>query len=290
MTDREKVVRFIRRGRARLEAARLLRAAARGSLLAGAPALALLLAGKLLGASRLTGALPWALLAAGALLGCGLARAAGSVPLAAAALWLDQRLGTKERLATVCTRPDDEFSRHVAREVLASLALPRLPVPREAGWLPAALFLLFGAGLVPAAERASPAPLPGLPATTAGAAVPEPLPDLAPLLARIAEGGAPGPEEARLLERAIEERVARPEDRSAARKALEKARAGDRAAAREVASALAEGAGGRGGFEGEGAGNAAAWEGTAGRRPVLPYPEEQDFLRAYRRALAEGGS
>lgn len=291
MTDREDVLSFIRRGRVRLEAARLLRAAARGALLAGAPALALLLAGKFLGASPLTGPLPWFLLAAGALLGFGFARASGRVPLEAAALWLDHRLGTSERLATVCTRPDDEFTRRAAREVVASMALPRLPVPREAGWLPAAFFLLFGAGLVPAAERASPAPLPGLSATPGGAAATQgALPDLAPLLARLAEGAAPGAEEARLLERAIEERVARPEDRRTAREALEKAREGDGAAAREVAGALAEGAGGRGGNEGKGAGTAAEAEGAAGRRPVLPYPEEQDYLRAYRRALAEGGS
>ena len=99
LTDRTRSIRAGRRGRARLEALRLLRATSRGALAGGAVGMAVSIASRL----GLPGPdwLPWACVACGALAGAIGAAFGRGVPLPAAALFLDERLSTDERLVTV---------------------------------------------------------------------------------------------------------------------------------------------------------------------------------------------
>jgi hypothetical protein len=286
--ERASVERLVRRARARLEAARIVRAAARGALGLGAVALAAELLGKAWAPARGPDALPWLLLGAGALAGAAAAAARGRVGLADAALLLDRRLGTEERIVTVLTRGKDEFTDRAAAE-LAPARLPRIPLPREAGLVPAALFLLFAAGLLPEAVASPgvPAPRarPAQGAPTGAAAVPrpeEPPPDAAAAVERLAAGSAPAPEDVEPLREAIRRGLHTPEERARAAEALDRAKGGDAAAAREVARALS----GRGGVVApapppESPGAAPGGVGGA----AVAYPEEEEFLLAYRRAL-----
>jgi hypothetical protein len=262
---------LVARTRRRLEAVRVLKAAARGALAGGAAGLVALLAMKGMPALAVVPALPWALVAAGGLAGIAAAAWQRRIQPAAVALFLDARLGTRQRIATVATRPVDPFIERAAAEVSCEHR-PRLPFPREAALVPAALFLVFAASLLPEAGAA-----PGkvrvvvAGAGTDGAASAEAPAAVDPAdLDKLARGEPPAPAEAEKLREAVESRVNRPEERARAEAALDKALQGDRDAAAELARALAR-----------------EREGAAGLLQAGAYPEEVDFLREYRRARAE---
>jgi hypothetical protein len=158
----------------------------------------------------------------------------------------------------------------VAEELASLRRLPRLPLPREAALVPMALFLLFAAGLLPearagGAERAPAFAVAVAPGGEGAPAEAEALP-----LERLARGEPLAPREAEALREAIERGLRRPEERRAALLSLDRAARGEGEAAAEVAEALS-GRGRRG----------AALLPTA-------YPEAEEFVRAYRRALEEG--
>ncbi|MFQ5845644.1 MAG: hypothetical protein ACE5JG_11720, partial [Planctomycetota bacterium] len=238
-------------------------------------------------------AVAWGVLALGA--AAGLAREAWrpAVTPALAALYLDRRLGTGERIVTVCTRPRDPLRPLVARGIEVPRTLPRPPLPREATLLPAALFLLFAAGLLPEARASAGEAGPGAAAPDRPAGAGSAAPSVLPLaeLAGAVEGlreGAPPVERTPALRRAIEAVVPRPEDRRMLHGLLDRAERGDSGAARRVGEALgrALGAGRR---ETEPAPAAAAPGAGAGGRggafgPTL-YPGSQDLVRAYHAAL-----
>jgi hypothetical protein len=262
MAERDRVLRLVRRARRRLEAARLLKAAARGALAGTA-------AGLLVTPFRLS---PWAFPAAGAAAGLLLALFRRPIGLGSAALFLDHRLGTAERFATVATRPPDPLTDRVAGELAAVRRLPRSPLPRETALVPLALFLLFAAGLLPAAP--APEPAPGFAVAAAGAGDgEEAAPVDAEAVERLARGVPPAPAEIEAMREALERQLRRPEERRAALAALERARRGEEGAGAAVAEALRPRP-------------ADPKKGAA----LLPsaYPEAEEFVHAYRRALQEG--
>jgi hypothetical protein len=273
VSPRDRVFRLARRARAGLEAMRLLQGAARGALAGGGVGLVALLAMKLRPAWPVAVALPWVLVGAGAVLGLLVALTRPGIPLAAAALFLDRRLGTHERFVTVVTRPAGPLTDYVAAELAAWRRLPRLPFPREAALVPLALFLVFAAGLLPEAGageagRVVTVIVPG--GGTGGtdeASAPVPEIDDA-TLRELEQGRLARPAE---LEEMLEHRLHRPEDRQAARDALDRARLGDRAATRDVAETV----------------RALRHARRGGVTHVVAYPEEEKFLSEYRRARAE---
>jgi len=273
VSQRDRVFLFVRRARAGLEAMRLLQGAARGALAGGGVGLLTLLALKLWPAWPVAVALPWALLSAGAVLGVLVAVTRPRIPMAAAALFLDRRLETHERFVTVVTRPAaGPFTDHVAAELAAWRRLPRLPFPREAALVPVALFLVFAAGLLPEAGAGGAEPVATVivPAGGSGgteASVPPPEIDDATL--RELEEGKLARTAA--LREMLERRLHRPEDRKAARDALDRALEGDRAAARGVAETV----------------RALRQARSGGVMQAAAYPEEEEFLKEYRRARAE---
>lgn len=274
MTPREQVLRLVRRARVRLEAARLLKASARGALAGGAAGLACLLAMKLVAAWPVVPGVAWGLLVAGAL--SGLLRAVlveRSIGPVAAALFLDRRLRARERFVTVLTCPPGARTDRIALGLVALIRLPRIPFPREAALVPAAFFLLFAAGLLPAAGAAQPPSrrLVVVPAGSgAGGAGAEAVEVDPEALRELLEGQAPDPARAEQLDAAIEG-LHRPEERKAARDALERAQAGDAGAARDLARTL------RNGYE----------EGGGGLLQGSAYPEATEFVRQYRRAVSK---
>jgi hypothetical protein len=276
VTDRDRVLRLIRRVRAALEAVRLVQGAARGALAGGGIGLLVLVATKALPAWSAAPELAWALLGAGTVVGLLVAAVRPRISLAAAALFLDRRLAMQERFVTVLTRPADPFTTHVVAELAARHRLPRLPFPREVAVVPAALFLLFAAGLLP--EAGAPPAAPGFTVVvdSSGAGTEVFVPPLEigeEGLRRLEQGAPPADAEAVALREALEHRVHRPEDRRAAHAALERALQGDAAAAREVARTI----------------RATREAKTGGLTQVVAYPEAEEFLREYRRARAEEG-
>ncbi len=283
--DHGRVLALVRRTRRRLEATRLLRAASRGALVALVPALALAIAGRLWPASAPGAWAPWALLCAGAFALALAALFRDRIRPADAALFLDRELRTEERFVTVLGLPPGPLLDHLVGEIAPAPRRPRLPFPREIGYLPAALFVLFAAGLVPAASSAPPVAA----VASTGAALPDAAtPDAAPALAKLAAGAAPGPAEKASLLAAIDERLRRPEERVRARALLERAMGGGGAGASGDARSLAAMIGGSGGGEsgGDAVGPGARDGAPSGAIAVAPYPEERDFLLAYRRHLA----
>jgi hypothetical protein len=291
--EREQVARLVARARRRLEGARLLQDLSRGALLAGCAGLLAVLAMKVVPRWPFAPGLPWLLVGAGALAGTARALLRPRLSPAAAALYLDRRLGTDERIVTVVTCPPGPFTDRAAREIDAP-GLPRLPFPREATWVPLALFCVFAAGLLPEAGATAPAPPRDFvlreTAGAAGTGAGEPPAEIAPqTLERLRAGAAPvGPEVQRVRD-ALERRLHRPEDRARARDALERALEGDGAAAQEIArtiEGLEAGAVAPAGEE-PGAAPAARDGGESGAlvRPSA-YPEAEAFLRDYRRGLA----
>ena len=271
MSARDRILRFVRRARAGLEAIRLLQGAARGALAGAGVGLVALLAMKLWPAWPVAAALPWGLLSAGAVLGALVAGTRPRIPLAAAALFLDRRLETCERFVTVVTRPADPFTEFVTDELAVRRRLPRLPFPREVALVPLALFLVFAAGLLPEAGAGEArtlltvaAPAGGMAAATAGS--PPEIDDT--ILKDLEQGRLTRPAELREM---LEHRLHRPEDRKAARDALDRALKGDRAAARDVAETA----------------RALRQAKRGGVTRAAAYPEEEEFLKEYRRARAE---
>jgi hypothetical protein len=275
VSRRDRILGLVRRTRAGLEAMRLLQGAARGALAGAGVGLVALLAMKLRPAWPVVPVLPWALLLGGAVLGGVLAALRPRVPLAAAALFLDLRLETHERFATVVTRPSGPFTDHVAAELPDRCRMARLPFPRAAALVPAAVFLVFAAGLLPEAGiREAPssvyvtvvAPAGG----TAAAAEAPPTEIDDATLKELEQGRLRRPAELREM---LEHRLHRPEDRKAARDALDRALEGDRAAARDVAGQV----------------RALRRARRGGVTRAAAYPEEEEFLQQYRRARAEEG-
>jgi len=254
-------LRLVRRARRRLEAVRLLKAASRGAL-----------AGAALGLLSLPFAtlplLPWALLAAGALAGLVAALPGRPIGAAAAALYLDRRLGTHERFTTVATLPPDPLTMHVASEIPLPRRLPRSPVPREAALVPLAAFLLFAASLLPRAQAEAPAAEPELVVLPGPAAAGAPEVD-PQTLAKLAKGEKLKREEAEALREAIEREVRRPEERRAAEAALSRAQGGEGASGAEVLKALRPA------------------DRRGGMIRASAYPDAEEFVRAYRQALSE---
>jgi hypothetical protein len=214
--------------------------------------------------------LPWACMAAGALGGLALAFLRKPIGLAAAALYLDRRLGTAERFATVATRPPNPLTIRVAEELLSQKRLPRSPVPREVALVPLALFLLFAAGLLPAPRgEAREEAFVVAPARAGGSAEAAD----AATIAKLARGEPLTPREAEALREAIERGVRRPEERRAALAALDRAAGGEGASGAVAAELLLP--------------RAAGAEGAVLRAGA--YPDAEEFVRAYRRALEEDG-
>jgi hypothetical protein len=271
VSERDRIFRLVRRARAGLEGMRLLQGAARGALAGGGVGLVALLAMKLWPAWPVAAALPWALLLAGAVLGALVAVVRPRLPLSAAALFLDRRLGTRERFVTVVTRPAGPYTDFAAAELAMPGRLPRLPFPREAALVPVALFLVFAAGLLPEAGAGdartyvvAPAPAGGM-----AAATDEPPPEIDDAtLKELEQGRLTRPAE---LKEMLEHRLHRPEERKAARDALDRALRGDREAARGVAETV----------------RALRQARRGGVTQAAAYPEEEEFLREYRRARAE---
>lgn len=271
MSQRDRIVRLVRRARAGLDGMRLLQGAARGALVGGGVGLAALLAMKVRPAWPVAPVLPWALLLAGAGLGGLVALTRPRIRLAAAALFLDRRLGTDERFVTVVTRPPGPYTDHVAGELAAGRRLPRLPFPREVALVPAALFLVFAAGLLPEAGGAAARTFVAVPATGGGtaAAAEEPPPEIDDATLRdLEQGRLTRPAE---LKEMLERRLHLPEERKAARDAVDRALKGDGAAARGVAETV----------------RALRQARRGGVIRAVAYPEEEEFLREYRRARAE---
>jgi hypothetical protein len=282
---RDAARRFVRRGRARLEGVRLARAAARGALVGAGVGLVALAAHKLAGFGPAH--LAWVLLGTGAAVFLAAALGARRIGLPAAALWLDRELGTQERLTTLLVAAPGPFDERLQAE-LGAPRLPRLPLPREITLVPAALFLVFAAGLLPAGGGDTPVAPAAAPAATpvaegAGAEAP---PDVDADVARLKRGEAPS--EAAKVRAAIEKGLHRPEDRAEAQGALEKALKGDAAAGRELAAKLEALQGGAGDTD-----RAVASEPRAPVRPddggvsATPYTDRIVLVRAYRRALLE---
>jgi len=286
------VERVVRRARLRLDAVRLAKSAARGALAASAVALAFFRGG------------PWPVV--GALAGLVASLVRPRVPLAAAALFLDDRWGTKERVATLLTRPDTPFAARLAGEIELARRLPRVPFPREAAAVPAALLLVFAAGLLPDARADGGKRGTAMPSEAASEGRSLPPPEDAPrpdedARRRIAHGELPEePEARRDLREALERHLRRPEDRRAARAKLARAEEGDAQAARDLGRMLDEALGdreredpaadggkpsGAPGPPSDGAGASADAAGVV--RTAAVYPDEAGFLREYRRARAE---
>jgi hypothetical protein len=257
--------------RRRLEGLRLLQAAARGALVLAAGALLLVLL-------RAGNAWTWWLPLAGAVGGVGYALTRRAIAPASAAIFLDARNGTAERFTTILSKPSSKYAGRWAIE-LAGARIPRLAWPREAGLVPVALFLLFAAGLLPAAQEPE-AFLIADEQETEPAAEASGDPDAA--AERLGEKGALGPAESKAIERAIEAAFARPEERARARAELVKAKGGDVVAREQLGKALVEGAGALGGENGSRPETAGGRETGIDARLVSPYPEEYEYLRAYR--------
>jgi hypothetical protein len=144
-------------------------------------------------------------------------------------------------------------------------------VPRELTLVPMALFLLFAAGLLPARTVRAEAPVPSF-AVVAVPGAPGATPaDAAAAVEKLVRGQPPAPEEAEALRESVE-RLHEPEERQAARAALERALAGANDAAETVREMLRP--------------RAAEEMGGAALRPSA-YPEAEAFVRDYRRALQE---
>ena len=288
----------VRRTRRRLEGIHLLKTTARGVVCGAVAGTVLLLSLKLFpDAAGIGSTLAWSLVAAGAVAGLGRGIVTRRVDLSAAALFLDDRLATRQGIVTLLTCPEGRFAPRVEHAVGTVKKLPRMPFPREAGWLPAALFLLFAAGQVPARTAKRPEERSRWIAVPAAAGEIEQergetsIP--AGAMERLAAGETPGASAAAMLRTAIDRRIARPEDRRAAREALQGALRGDGSAARALARAL-DGQQGFGAAPGPGPGSkpgpGATVSGNRTGAAVIraeAYPEARDFLRRYRAALAK---
>ncbi|MDH3591451.1 MAG: hypothetical protein OER88_06210 [Planctomycetota bacterium] len=263
------------RMRRRLEGVRFLRAAARGTLAGAAGGCLVLLAAKLWPAAAPPAGWAWATVLAGAGIGALLALREPAIDAASAAIYLDKKLGTRSRFATVATRDGGPVDR-IAGELAVPPRLPATPLPRPVQWLPAALFVLAAGQLLPArASTSMSLPAPSAPvasATAGGAAVAGPI-DPQRLTAIDAETLADPTrrqENAELISTVVD----RPEDRAKAHAQLDQAQRGDAGAAKALEAALRR---------------ILAPEQPSGGavRTVAVYAGDADFLREFRAALAE---
>jgi len=301
VTDSHRALALVRRARRQLEALRLLRWGARGALLGAALALLWTLFDKAaaggsvslgLGPLALSAGLPFV----AALAGLAAAFMRPSIAPVAAALYLDRRCETDERFVTLWSLPRSAHADEWAAALAPVRRLPHLPLPREAGLLPVALFCLFAAGLLPAAngEELAVAGTPVAHAKTAesaGAPAEEQRADPERGERLLRERGVLTAAALEEIERAIEQGFVRPEERVVARAELERARAGDIAARERLGKALLEGAGALGDNAGPNEGvmeKPAAPEKAAGEEGAAhsPYPDAARYLRAYRVEVA----
>lgn len=287
---KQAIERLVRRGRARLEAMRFLRGAARGTLAGGAFGLVALAAQKL-GLSIPAWA-PWSLPAAGAVGGLVAAALSPRIALVSAALYLDDRLDTHERLVTIVTRDPGRFGPRILAELEGVQRLPRVPLPREFSLVPAALFLLFAVGLLPNANgEPGFAADPGSQETFLAGAFREAgamrAPDVSKAVARLARGDTPEAADVAGLRHAVDEAVFSPEQRRTALSELKRAAAGDGEAAKRVAKILKAALGGSG-ETGEPTPDRVVRNGDGGGAATATvYPKHRELVLAYRRALAE---
>ena len=296
MTDSHRALALVRRARRQLEALRLLRWGARGALLGAALALLWTLLAKAAADGSVPLALSVGLPVAAMLAGLAAAFMRPSIAPVAAALYLDRRCETDERFVTLWSLPGSEHADEWAAALASVRRLPHLPLPREAGLLPVALFCLFAAGLLPAARgeeiavaggqvaRAKAAESAGAPSQEQRAN-----PERGERLLR--EKGVLTDAALEEIERAIEQGFVRPEERVVARAELERARAGDTAARERLGKALLEGAGALGDNSGPDEKvlvKPVAPEKAAGEEGAAhsPYPDAARYLRAYRVEVA----
>lgn len=296
------LLRLVRRVRGRLELLRLAKACARGALVGGVAGVVLVLVGRFAPALRVGPLVPWGVLVAAATLAALGAMLFGRrFRTEDAALFLDDRLGTRGGIVTLLEMPAHPFASRFAAGADAR-AIPRLPFPREVPLVPVALFLLFGVGLLPgpavAGERRAEA-LVAVPSASVPGIEPvgADLAPIDPLLAELKQGTALSEPERESVRKAIERRVHLPEERQRARRELERAQSGDAAAAKSLAKRL---------------GAAMSGESTGAEDPESPdarpaganchesqtskpgwasspYPEAVELVRAYHRALVTRG-
>ncbi len=222
--------------------------------------------------------LAWGMPLAGALVGWVFAILRGrAVTTAEAALYLDAKWATACRFATVATREGAAIDR-IAAELAIPSRLPAVPLPRVFRVVPAAVFALVVMHWLPAPTSAAPADeserlarvavtTPGASGTTA-ANLPQPTDASTVDRKRMAS-----PEHRAEMERAILSLVPRPEDRARAQRQLAAAQSGDAEAARALEEEL------RRILEG-------ARDGASVHAGAI-YPDEAEFLRDYRAALAK---
>lgn len=296
------ILRLVGRARSRLEALRIAKACARGALAGGAAGVGLMLVGRFAPALRVGPLVPWIVLLAAALgAALGALWFGRRIRAEDAALFLDDRLGTRGGIVTLLEMPAHPFAERFAAGADAR-ALPRLPFPREISLVPVALFLLFGVGLLPAAAAAKETSATSAVSIPADAvpgidAPPAELARIDPLLAELRKGTSLSAQSDELIRNHIDRRLHLPEERHEARKELERARAGDATAAESLERRLGE--------TSAGPGNGAAG-GTSRQNPKAgsahpeiertkrggassPYPEAVDLVRAYHSALATRG-
>jgi hypothetical protein len=267
---------LVRRTRRRLEGLRLLRAGARGAALLAAGAIVVVLLGKAAGGGA---SWAWWLPLAGALGGLAVAISRHAIAPVSAALFLDARNGTQERFTTLWARPSSPNAPRWAEE-LVEARVPTLTWPREAGLVPVALFLLFAAGLIPTGSE--PRESFAIVSESESAPAEEAAGDPEAAAKQLAEERPLGAEQSKAIERAIEAAFARPEERARARAALVKAKGGDLAASERLGKALVEGAGALGEPSASRPETANAADAEIDARLISPYPEEYQYLRAYR--------
>jgi len=286
MNEKDRALSLVRATRRRLESMRLLRGAARGALAAAGLGVVLLLIEKATPSPLLPAGMAWWLALAGALAGVAATLFRPAIPESVAALFLDERCATDERFVTLWSLPDNPHAAQWAMELARVARVPRIALPREVGVVPVALFLLFGAGLLPEAEaetlpqvarivEGGSQAAPAKPAAESGRQVDE-------AAQALRERAIPDAAAVEQLEAAIDRAFVRPEERAAARRELAKARAGDAAARERLAQALVEGAGVL--AESPEAPRPAASPAAArvsGNATSSPYPGEEAFLRAY---------
>jgi len=289
VSDQERALSLVRAARRQLESLRVLRGASRGALIAAALGLLLLLLEKAPGGSVLPTSLAWWLTLAGALAGVVATRLRPAIPVAAAALYLDQRCHTEERFVTLWSLPDNAHASEWARDVASVTRVPRVALPREVGFVPVALFLLFGAGLLPSATAEVPektarivdVPEQGAPADATDSEL-ESGQRVEDAVRKLRQPEVPDRMATAQIERAIDAAFVRPEERQAARVELARAQAGDRAAAERLAKALLDGAGVLAESDPQPDSTHAPKAGSdAFGARSSPYADEAAFLRAY---------
>ena len=124
MNQTDRALSLVRATRRRLESMRLLRGASRGALVACGLGLVLLLLEKASIQALMPAGLGWWLALAGALAGVAATLFRPAIPVAVAALYLDERCATEERFVTLWSLPDDPHAAGWARDVARCARAP----------------------------------------------------------------------------------------------------------------------------------------------------------------------